>query len=180
MTRNPARSRASHAAARPLGVEELRGLYRRAAGGDRPRRSGDRPQAGLSQRGRQLRSSGRSNRKGRVSTRPFPFAARIRRPGLRSVLGVVGDHRLLRRRAADRDPAGLQRLRHDALQADMQQAVLQVRALDHDVVGQHEAALERTAGDAAIQDLALVVLGLDAAGDHAGCCRARRAPARPR
>jgi hypothetical protein len=42
--------------------------------------------------------------------------------------------------------------------ADMQQTVLQVCAIDHDVVGEHEPALERTAGDAAIQHLTLLAV----------------------
>ena len=71
-----------------------------------------------------------------------------------------------RRAAADRDPARLQRLGHHPLQADMQQAVLQVRAIDHDVVGEHEAALERAAGDAAIQHLTFLPSLLDPAGHH--------------
>jgi hypothetical protein len=75
-------------------------------------------------------------------------------------LRVVGDRRL--RAGVHLDPARFQRLGHDALQADMQQAVVQVRALDHDMVGEHEPALERAAGDAAIQHLVLLrVVGRD-------------------
>src|SRR5271165_2925915 len=48
----------------------------------------------------------------------------------------------------------------------MQQAVLQVSALDHDMVGEHEATLERAAGDAAIQHLGLRGLIGEAAGNH--------------
>ena len=41
----------------------------------------------------------------------------------------------------------------------MQQAVLQVRALDLDVVGEAKPAVERARGDAAMQELPLLVLG---------------------
>ena len=42
----------------------------------------------------------------------------------------------------------------------MQQAVLEIGALDLDVVGELEAALEGTRGDAAMQERALLVVGL--------------------
>ena len=53
-------------------------------------------------------------------------------------LGGFGafDGRELRR--VDRDPAGLFLLRHDALQLDMEQAVLEPRALDLDMLGKLE------------------------------------------
>ncbi len=47
-----------------------------------------------------------------------------------------------------------------------EQAVLQLGALDLDVVGEHEAALERPAGDAAVEQVTLLALGLDLAGDE--------------
>ena len=50
----------------------------------------------------------------------------------------------------------------------MQQAILQVGALDDDVIGEHEPALERAGGDAAIQHITLLALTGDAAGDHQG------------
>ena len=72
---------------------------------------------------------------------------------------VVGDQLLGAARAgADLDAAGLQRLGHHALQRDVQQAVLEVRALDDDVVGEDEAALEGAAGDAAIEQLGFRLL----------------------
>ena len=43
------------------------------------------------------------------------------------------------------------------LQLHMQQAVREVRALDHDVVGEDEAALEGTTGDAAMEEAAPVL-----------------------
>ena len=42
----------------------------------------------------------------------------------------------------------------------MQQAVLEVGALDLDMVGELEAPLERAGGDAAMQELAFLLLGL--------------------
>ena len=47
----------------------------------------------------------------------------------------------------------------------MEQAVLQVGALDLDMVGQLEAPLERAGRDAAVQELASLVLGLLLAAD---------------
>ena len=47
--------------------------------------------------------------------------------------------------------AGLLGLGHDALKVDMKQAVLELGALDLDMLGQLEAALERAAGDALMQ-----------------------------
>ena len=45
-----------------------------------------------------------------------------------------------------------------ALQGHMQQAVLEIGAIDDDVVGQHEAPLEGSAGDAAIEKLGFGLL----------------------
>ena len=50
----------------------------------------------------------------------------------------------------------------------MQQAVLQIGAIDHDMVSKHKAPLERPASDAAIQHLGLIGLSGDAAGDQQG------------
>src|SRR3954452_1407934 len=73
---------------------------------------------------------------------------------------VRGDLRLrLRLASLHPDLPRLQRLGHHALQAELQQAVLQRRTLDHDMVGQNEAALEGAAGDAAIEEAA-AFLGL--------------------
>ena len=57
-------------------------------------------------------------------------------------------------RAADTDLARLHRLGDLADQVDQQQAVLQVGALDLDMVGKPEAPLERAGGDAAIDIIA--------------------------
>ena len=51
----------------------------------------------------------------------------------------------------------------------MQQAVLEVGALHLDVVGELEAPLEGARGDAAVQELALLVLGLLLAADVSVC-----------
>jgi len=70
-----------------------------------------------------------------------------------------------RRATADRDAARLERFGNDALQADMQKPVLEVRALHYDVVGEHEATLESAARNATIEQLRLRVVVLHAAGD---------------
>src|SRR5262245_53951698 len=69
---------------------------------------------------------------------------------------------------ADGDAARLQALRDIAHEVDMQQTVLELGALHLDVVGELEAALEGSGGDAAVQELALLVLGLllGADGEH--------------
>src|SRR5262245_11111601 len=66
---------------------------------------------------------------------------------------------------ADGDAAGLKPLRHVAHQLDMEQAVLDAGALHLDVIGELETALEVARGDAAVQELALLLLGLLGAGD---------------
>src|ERR1700679_3077940 len=71
--------------------------------------------------------------------------------------------------AADRDAARLERLGHDALEADMEQTVGEIRALHDNVVGQGEAALEGAAGDAAVEGRNLLAFRrADAAGDEEG------------
>src|SRR5882724_896356 len=68
------------------------------------------------------------------------------------------DHgRLGRRLGLDLDAAGLHGLRHLTRQVDMQQAVHQAGAGDLDVVGQLEAPLEGAPGDAAMEELAVVI-----------------------
>src|SRR5215470_4834562 len=61
---------------------------------------------------------------------------------------------------ADRDLARLLRLGNLAHEIDVQESVLQRRALDHDVVGKLEDALERARRDALIEHLAAVLLVL--------------------
>jgi hypothetical protein len=61
---------------------------------------------------------------------------------------------------ADGDAARLEALRDIAHEVDVEQAVLEAGALDLDVVGELEAALERAGGDAAVQELRVLVLGL--------------------
>src|SRR5271165_544106 len=78
------------------------------------------------------------------------------------VLRVVGDSS--RSRAADGDLAGLQRLGHDALQADMEQAQLNVGTLHHDMVRKDETTLERPARNPAIEDFGLPGVGRHTAG----------------
>jgi hypothetical protein len=56
------------------------------------------------------------------------------------------------------DLAGLRLLRHLADQVDMEQAVVEARAIDLHVVGEAEAALEGAPGDAAVQIAALRLL----------------------
>src|SRR5580658_6230862 len=53
--------------------------------------------------------------------------------------------------AVDRDAARLLLLGHDALEVEMQEAVLELGALDLDMLGELEAALERAACDALIE-----------------------------
>ena len=59
-----------------------------------------------------------------------------------------------------RSRARLQPLGHVAHQLDAEQAVLELGAVDLDMVGQLEAQLERAAGNAAVQELASLVLGV--------------------
>src|ERR1700761_8000178 len=70
-------------------------------------------------------------------------------------------------RGVDLDAARLLLFRHDALQIDMEQAVLQARGLDLDMLGELEAALEAPAGDALIEKGVRLVggVGLALAGD---------------
>src|SRR5262245_55773961 len=83
---------------------------------------------------------------------------------LRGLLGV--DH--LGRTAADRNLARLRRLGNLALEVDVQEAVLQARALDLDMVGELEAPLERAGRDALVEHVAVlaVLLGLLVAADR--------------
>src|SRR6185312_9439903 len=79
---------------------------------------------------------------------------------------VVADGALL---AADLDLLRLHRLGDLALELDRQHPVLHVRALDLDMVGKREAALERAVGDPAIDEVAvllLTLLGLAARDDQ--------------
>ena len=59
---------------------------------------------------------------------------------------------------ADRDLAGLHRLRDLADEVDVEQAVLEACAGDLDMVGKLEAALEGAGGDAAVEHLAAALL----------------------
>ena len=71
-------------------------------------------------------------------------------------------------RRIDGDAAGLFLFRHDALQVDMEQAVLQAGGLDLDMLGELEAALEGAAGDALVQEVGLCALfALAGDGQHA-------------
>src|SRR3954452_8978056 len=65
-------------------------------------------------------------------------------------------------RSGNRDPARLHCLRNLADQFNLQQAVIKRRALDLDIIGQVELALERPGRDALIQELALGLVGLAA------------------
>src|SRR5438105_14386697 len=68
---------------------------------------------------------------------------------------------LLRRLAvADGNGARLQPLGHIAHEVDVEQAVLDVGALDFDMVGEAEASIEGSGGNATVQELALRLLGL--------------------
>src|ERR1700751_1339760 len=71
-------------------------------------------------------------------------------------LGV--DH--LRAAVADRDLARLHRLRDLTHEIDVQESVLERRALDLDMLGELEHALERARRDALVEHLALLLLGL--------------------
>src|SRR5690606_15658519 len=70
------------------------------------------------------------------------------------------DLRARLRRGRNRDAARLQLLRHAPHEIDVQQAVAELGAFHLDMVGELEAALEGAAGNAAIQDLALVGLAI--------------------
>src|SRR5215471_8130219 len=61
---------------------------------------------------------------------------------------------------ADRNLARLHRLRDLADEIDVKQAVLERRAADLDVLGELEDALERACGDALVEHLALLLVGL--------------------
>src|SRR5580704_16358866 len=71
---------------------------------------------------------------------------------------------------ADRDAAGLFRLGNLAHQIDMQQAVLELGALDLDEVGELEHALERARGDPLVKHVAALsfLLGVLVAADGEG------------
>ena len=85
-----------------------------------------------------------------------PNRTRVR-PTLGGDLGLD----LLDLGAVDRDGARLRGLRDLAYEVDMQESVLEARALHLDVVGELEAALEGARGDAAIKDIA-AFLGVSA------------------
>src|SRR4051794_30014745 len=73
------------------------------------------------------------------------------------------------RTGPDLDAAGLQRLRHLALQLDGQEPVLEARADDLQVLGEIEALAEGPARDPPVQDLgALLLLGVLMAGNEQG------------
>src|SRR5215218_5115801 len=80
---------------------------------------------------------------------------------------AAADTVMLRLRSADVDLLGLHRLGDLAHQLDREQAVLEVRAPDLDMVGKREAPLERTRRDPTVDVIAalLVVLLALAAGD---------------
>src|SRR5690606_7977455 len=67
---------------------------------------------------------------------------------------------LLRGAVADRDRPRLQPLRHVAHEVDVKQAVLQVRARYLDMVGKLEPELESAGRDAAMEELAALVVVL--------------------
>src|ERR1700748_996619 len=69
-------------------------------------------------------------------------------------------------RARDFDPPRLHRLGQFALQLDLQQTLIERRALHLDEVGKIEAALERATGNAVIEIFTLVLLGIRLAGDN--------------
>src|ERR1700730_11143259 len=70
--------------------------------------------------------------------------------------------------ARDRDRPGLHRLRNLAHEVDVQEPVLQDRALDLDMVGELEATLEGPRGDALVEQVAglLLAVGLFLAADR--------------
>jgi len=70
------------------------------------------------------------------------------------LLDVIG------RCAADRDPARLHGFRDFTDQLDLEQAVVERGALDLDVIRQIELSLEVARRDAAIEEIALGLLGL--------------------
>ena len=107
-------------------------------------------------RGRPLRRAARRGlspeRKGRPGGAPFDSAQAGSRGGYAATLASICFD--LRLAAADGDRAGLHRLGNLADEIDVEEAVLEARALHLDVVGELEAALEGAGGDAAIEDLA--------------------------
>src|SRR5271157_1135542 len=92
-----------------------------------------------------------------------PLRFMMREEGLRRLLLLDG--RLLGRRGRDLDLAGLQLFRNAADEVDMEQAVLKARALDFDMLGNLEMALEGASGDAAMQELRGLRLRLGLAAD---------------
>ena len=64
------------------------------------------------------------------------------------------------------DAAWLHRFGHFALQFDLEQSILERRALHLDKVGEIEATFERPTGDAAVEVLGLVLLLVDATSDY--------------
>src|SRR5688500_12705676 len=102
----------------------------------------------------------RTGRRARDEAAPACGSGRLL---LRDLLDVV----VLRQSAgrADRDLLRLHRLGHLAYQVDGQEAVLESRAGDLDVIGELEAALEGAAGYAAVEHLGAVVLGVLLAAD---------------
>ena len=97
---------------------------------------------------------------------------RLRRLGL-DLLDVAGGP------AADRNAPRLHRLRHFPDQFDLQQAVVEGRALHLHIVGEVELALERTCRNAAIDVFALGLVVLAAFdGDDVLLGRDRNLPER--
>src|ERR1051326_5438591 len=89
------------------------------------------------------------------------------RPASGSLGGLGVDD--LGRAVADRNLARLQRLGDLADEIDVKQAILEARALDLDVVGELEAALERPRGNALVEHFAgLLGLRLLLAADRQG------------
>ena len=89
----------------------------------------------------------------------------MKRAELRRGFGV--DHLRLGVAVADRDLARLLGLGDFAHEIDVQQSVLEARALDLDMVGELEDALERARRDALVEHLAvLLFLGLLGALDR--------------
>src|SRR5712691_11428186 len=102
----------------------------------------------------------KGRRSGRRSATPASCAADWERPRLDAGLDLA-----CRLAVADGNGARLQALGHVAHEVDMEQAVLELGALDLDVVGELEAPLERARRDAAVQELAPLLLGLLLAAD---------------
>src|SRR5439155_12301321 len=74
--------------------------------------------------------------------------------------GLLLDHLGRTVAAADADLARLHRLGNLAHEINVQESVLEMRALDLDMVGELEHALEGARGDTLIEGLALLLVGL--------------------